>query len=141
MPKYFVIDPEIAGEMGPGTEMDDSVHPPIVSHLEYVVSGWSGDDIVQSYPCFMVTPQLGEAIRVARLSGGHCEEHGISVVSEDNSTASASDLPVLWLLKVNGKPHSDDFGLTEDTRLVVSQRALDVLHKFSIANCVISACA
>jgi hypothetical protein len=61
--------PEVAGELGDLTLMDTSVHPPIVHRLHYVISSWSGDDIVEGFPCFMVSQQLASAIAAEELSG------------------------------------------------------------------------
>lgn len=44
MNKFFALEPEVAGGLGPNTVMDRSVHPPRVSHLHYVFDGWMGDD-------------------------------------------------------------------------------------------------
>jgi hypothetical protein len=47
---FYAIEPEVAGELGEGTVMDTSVHPPRVSAVEYVITDWLGDDIIESYP-------------------------------------------------------------------------------------------
>ena len=33
--KYVYVEPEVAGGLGQGTEMDTSVHPPVVRKLQY----------------------------------------------------------------------------------------------------------
>jgi hypothetical protein len=41
MAKYFLIEPEVAGELGADTVMDSSVHPPRVSELHHELKGCS----------------------------------------------------------------------------------------------------
>lgn len=36
---YKVIEPEVAGELGKETEMDITVHPPIIRKLNYELNG------------------------------------------------------------------------------------------------------
>lgn len=52
--EYFYIKPDVAGGIGPGTIMDTSVHPPLVSKLVYQMEGWFGHVIITTFPCFLV---------------------------------------------------------------------------------------
>ena len=51
--KLFVIEPEVAGEIGERTiyENYDAIttkgERPIISHLHFVFMGWLGDDILE----------------------------------------------------------------------------------------------
>lgn len=45
--KFYSLEPEVAGSLGPGTVMDTAVHPPRVHKLHYESDGWSGDDILE----------------------------------------------------------------------------------------------
>lgn len=53
--KFYILDPEVAGGLGTQTEIDSSVHPPLVKRLHYELDAWMGDDLVQTFPCYLVT--------------------------------------------------------------------------------------
>ena len=48
---YFVLKPEVAGELGEASIVDTSHWPPIVENLEYHFQGWLGDVLLASFPC------------------------------------------------------------------------------------------
>ena len=55
---YYFIEPEVAGGWGGNTIADTSVHPPKISKLHYQFDGWLGDDLLESFPCFIVSESL-----------------------------------------------------------------------------------
>jgi hypothetical protein len=55
---FYLIEPEIAGGLGDHTEIDTEVRPPVVKSLEYRLEGWLGDELLESFPCFIVTSLL-----------------------------------------------------------------------------------
>jgi hypothetical protein len=126
---YFALEPEVAGELGNGTVIDHSVDPPAVLALEYQLSwGWQGDELLEAYPCFVVSERLAQALTSAEASGFELDD---VVFSEDEQLAeigaSYGDLPSFRWLKVVGLARQDDVGIGADKRLVVSRRALDAL--------------
>jgi hypothetical protein len=70
MVAFYILEPEVPGGVGPNTRMDTGVHPPRVSHLHYVFEGWLGDELVESFPCWMVTESLAARIADAKLYCG-----------------------------------------------------------------------
>jgi len=133
--REYVVEPEVAGGLADQTVLDTSRHPPIVKRLHYVFSGWMGDDIVETFPCFIVTSRLAEAIAAARLSGAEFDD---VVISKDPqfvrfSMEVANNLPAWRWLRPAGEPHASDFWQQRpDGRLVVSERSLDVLRRFNL---------
>ena len=73
--KLFVIEPEVAGEIGERTiyENYDAIttkgERPIISHLHFVFMGWLGDDILEVTPCFLISEKLKQAIEKSELKG------------------------------------------------------------------------
>ncbi len=61
--RYFYIEPEVSGELGEGTLMDTTVHPPKVEKLNYEFSSWLGDDLIESFPCYIVSERLAERLK------------------------------------------------------------------------------
>src|SRR3954454_10828086 len=61
---YFALEPEVAGQLGDTTMLDTSVHPPVIQRLEYRFDGWLGDDLLESFPCFVVTERLANELKL-----------------------------------------------------------------------------
>jgi hypothetical protein len=135
---YHILAPEVAGGMGPGTVLDSSVHPPSVSKLEYEFFGWFGDELLESFPCFIVSDRLGEALRNASLSGFILDEVVITLSEQFNELHPNIVLPQFFWLRVFGRAGTEDIGVTRDARLVVSERALQIMRNFSLEHCEIS---
>ena len=67
---YKYIEPEVAGGLGNETIIDKNYHPPIVKKLHYEFNGWLGDDILESFPCFIVSERLKNEIIKKNLKVG-----------------------------------------------------------------------
>jgi hypothetical protein len=133
--KYFVIEPEVAGSLGPDTVMESGLHPPKVTELHYELSGWLGDDILESFPCFVVTDRARQVLEKQELSGFEFWPVKISTTETFRELYPTRELPTFYWLRVVGRAGEEDFGLAEDHRLVVSERALDRLRMCKIENC------
>jgi len=138
MPKCFVLEPEVAGGLGPETEMDGSVHPPRVHKLHIELEGWLGDDLIESFPCFVVTDRCRRALEQSPLTGFHFAEVKVSKTAQFDELYPGRPLPVFWWLQVSGEACRDDFGLVSDGRLVASEAALRLLSTLNLAHCDVS---
>jgi hypothetical protein len=133
---YFLLEPEVAGELGDDTVMDASVHPPVVSRLQYVIQDWLGDELLESTPCFVVTEHLAGLIEAAGLSGHRFADADVVLGEDAEELAGESiDLPKWRWLQLTGRAEADDFGASANGSLVVSERALDVLRQGALGNC------
>jgi hypothetical protein len=135
----WVLSPEIAGELGDNTLLDSSRHPPAVFHLHHRFEGWLGDDLLEVFPCFLVSSALGAALEEASLAGFSLAEAEVSVSPEFKELHPDCTLPEFRWLKITGGDRDADFRLTPGFRLEVSQRALEVLRKFNMAHAVVEA--
>ena len=133
--KYYALAPEVAGGLGKDTEMDTTVHPPLVTRLHYEFADWFGDDLIESFPCFLITAELGAQVEGADLSGFVLADLETTVSPEAEERLDGRQLPPFRWLQLTGQPGTDDFGQTPQARLVVSQRALDLLHQGNLKNC------
>jgi hypothetical protein len=133
----YLLRPEVAGELGADTEMDISVHPPQVRRMHYVFSGWAGSDIVESFPSFIVTTRLAEALREAELSGFELDEVKISSDEqfESFSPEQAAGMPSWNWLRITGDEVAVDFWQDGKAQLHVSDRAMRVLERFNLVEC------
>lgn len=133
----WVLSPEVAGELGDDTKLDSSVYPPKVYRFHHRFEGWLGDELLEAFPCFLVSSALAKALEEERLVGFSLGEVEVSVSPEFKALHPERALPEFRWLKITGENHDADFRLTSEFRLEVSGRALKVLRKFKIAHAAI----
>lgn len=130
---FQYLEPEVSGGFGDGTELDNSVHPPIVKKLNYEFEGWHGNDIVESFPCYLVTESLKISIEQKGLAGVKFANVEVTTTDTFRELYPNIHLPQFYWMKIEGKLCEDDFGLAEDLRLVISSRVAKVLESFNIS--------
>ena len=133
--KYFVLEPEVAGGLGENVTGDFSIHPPKIQSLHYEFNGWLGDDIVETFPCYLVTEKLGEALEKSGFTGFALKDVEVSVSDTFNDFHRDIELPKFLWLKVNGKLTTDDFWLSDAAQIVVSENVFKLMEQFQINNC------
>ncbi|MFY0562537.1 hypothetical protein ACN28E_01735 [Archangium lansingense] len=119
--------------------VNESVHPPEVSHFHHRFEGWLGDELLEVFPCFLVSSALANALEETRLVGFSLRDVEVSTSPEFQELYPGRALPEFRWLKITGKDRDADFWLTPDSRLEVSSRTLGILRKFKIAHAVIEA--
>ena len=129
---FKYIEPEVAGGLGVETEMDFTAAPSVV-YLHYEFQGWLGNDILECYPCFIVTDALKEAILKATLTG--VDFHFVKVTTSYEFRQLYPDrvLPGFNWMKISGKEGEDDFSLSSEFVLIVSEKAYNLLSLFNIS--------
>lgn len=137
--KFYILDPEVAGELGKSTVMDNSVHPPKVSRLHYELDAWLGDDLIQSFPCYLVSEKLKRKISASSLSGAAFAPVEFGLSSSFKERHPSKSVPDFAWFKITGFVGKDDFGIEADGRLVVSERALALIQELNLNHCEISA--
>lgn len=132
----YLIRAYVPGDLGPGTELDTSVHPPRVTRLHLIVDTWEGDDLVECFPTFLVTERLAQAIDTRGLSGVKWAR------AQVEKSAQAIEffqwtLPE-WRWLQLGDDQKADLWLDDSAGLHVSDRTLDLLHAFNLDHAQIS---
>jgi hypothetical protein len=133
---YRYIEPEVSGGFGKDTILDNSVHPPMIKKLHFVFDGWLGDDILESFPCFIVTDSLRKKIESEGMTGLIFDNLKISKSQTFKTLYKNKQLPTFYWAKINGKYKNDDFSLGEDYRLIVSEKAFLILKEFNTNNAI-----
>lgn len=133
----FLLEPDVAGGWGRRTVADVSVHPPLVSRLHYEFADWFGDDLVTSFPCFIVTERLAAALDAAGLTGYRLDAVVVSTGPGFSELRPGVELPRFRWLRVSGVMGVDDFAVAPDYRLAVSARALELLRRHDINGCLV----
>ena len=134
---YHSIEAEVAGELGEGTDMDTNVHPPTIRTLHYEITDWLGDHILESYPVYIVSEQLAEALTRSGLGRFELRDCRVTLSEEAEELLEGSDLPKWRWFVPTGTAGQDHFGVTDNARLVVSDEGLDLLNNFSLSNALI----
>ena len=136
--RYFVLSPEVAGGLGKNTVMSRDRHPPTVARLHYEIDVWLGDELLEGFPCFIVTSRLADAVRKSQLSGAATGEVEVTLTDQFNELYPGRLIPKFMWLQVSGTAGIDDFGTDSTGRLVVSERALRLLETMKLENCEVA---
>lgn len=134
---YKYLEPEVAGEIGTDTILDNSVHPPIVTFLHFHFTGWLGDDILETFPCFIMSERLKNSIEEKKLKGISFDFVKVTKSDDFVMTSINEHLPTFYWAKMNGSFGIDDFVIAKDFRLLVSDKAYEVICEFNITNALI----
>jgi hypothetical protein len=131
---FFRIEPEVAGGIGPKSELHRENGKLIVTRLNYEFDGWLGDGLLETTPCFIVTDEARQMIESAALSGVTFSDVEVTRSGKFIDLHGDMVLPNFWWMVVGDKPKVDDFGLSEDLMLIASERALDILRQSGLAH-------
>lgn len=131
---YRIIEPEVAGGFGEGTKLDNGVHPPVVENLDHKFDGWLGDDILESFPCFIMSERLKREIEKQSLRGIKFQNVTISKSETFEELYPSKELPKFYWAIIDGKFGADDFVIGNDFRLIISDKAFELLKRFNIDN-------
>lgn len=129
---YKIIEPEVAGNWGKDTIADTSVHPPLIKYLHFEFYGWLGSDILETFPCFLVSERLRKLIEESNLCGISFDNAKISYSESFLEIEYNKKVPDFIWMKIHGKEDIDDFWLTEKHQLAVSEKAFCILSKFNL---------
>ena len=130
--KYF--EPEVSGGLGKLTEIDNSVHPPLIKKLHFVFDGWLENDILETFPCFLVSEGLKSEIEVNNLSGISFSDLTITFSDTFKQIYGDKKMPKFYWAKISGIAGLDDFGIElKNFKLVISPTAYTLLLSFNIS--------
>lgn len=132
---FYLLRPEVAGGWGPNTKAHRQTHPPVVTHLHYEFEGWLGDDLLTTFPEFLVTEGLAQALEQSALTGFRLASVEASAGGMWEQMHERRPLPQCRWLKITAAAGKADFGKTALADLVVSQAGLDFLRGFSLKYC------
>jgi hypothetical protein len=134
---YRIIEPEIAGELGSKTIINRIYDPPIVEKLHYEFNGWLGDDILESFPCYIMTKRLKNKIENRHLSGIKFDDVYVTTSQLFNDLYPEKIIPKFYWARIKGVPFIDDFAITSDSKLLISERPFLVLKSCNINHAII----
>ncbi|MDB4923520.1 hypothetical protein [Mucilaginibacter sp.] len=135
--KKYIIEPEVAGQLGDDTVLNYSTKPPIIEKLNYEFDDWLGDDFIEGFQCFICSERLAEYIKKQNLTGYTFDDCKITKSQFFNDLhEDGLILPLFYWFKIIGN-ENDDFFIVPNSMLVVSQHALETLQAFNMDRCQI----
>ena len=136
--EYSQIEPEVSGVLGPRTVLDTGVFPPAIRHLHFEFEGWLGDCLLESFPAYVLTLACSQRCLGLGLSGCSFHELDVSIGPSFHEAYSGPPLPSFVRAQFTGRAGEADFGLDAAHHLVVSRRALDLLHACGLKEAVVT---
>jgi hypothetical protein len=133
----FILEPLVAGELGAETVLDPGTHPPLVRSVEFMLDSPTEEDLVESFPVFLVSEELGDSLTAAGLVGFHLDHAGVHPSTE--YVAAYGDVPhkaYRWLRLIWSSP--SDCWLDEEYRLCVSDRMYSVIARHRMEGCQVT---
>ncbi len=130
---FYELDVEVPGGLGEKTEIDTSKHPPIVKKLHFEFEGWVGGHLITTFPCFLISKDL---INLLKNKTG-IETENCKITFNSDFPVNKRKIPKFKWLKVFGKPGIDDFGISKDFNLVVSESVLNLIKEKLGKSCTI----
>lgn len=132
--KYYRLDPEVSGEIGPNSILNTTVHPPIPEKVEFLFKGWLGDCLVESFPVYLILDEVSELLMKEKITGFELDQVTVKKVYPFFEFNASKSLPNFQWLKIVGTGKESDFGLIEN-QLVVSERVLSILKRGGLNHC------
>lgn len=138
--KFYKVEPNVAGSFGDNSVIDFSVYPAHCEHFHHVFEWVPLDDLMEVYPCYVVTQRLRNALDGMAVTGCHFADLEVSIgdqfeyLYKDELAAGKTPedlLPVIFWLQVFGVPAVDDFG-RGNLGLIISERVLQALLIFGL---------
>ena len=150
----YIIEPEVAGELGENTSYKNFQNVrlkgerPVVERLHYHFTGWLGDELLEATPCFIVSDEMAKSIDKNALSGCRFEEVEISFSDEFMEMYPNRIIPQFKRMVPTGTIYlengdfrewsGEDICISQKSYLVVTEKALAVFKNQNIDNCDIT---
>jgi hypothetical protein len=135
---FYKLNPQYCGNFGRktlyGGELTDI--PPVIYRLHAEFNIFPDDDLVEISRQYLGTTELAEFIKALqpRVTGLYVDEVILTTTFDFRRNYPGKELPDLKWFKITGKASKDDFGMSAEYQLVVSQRVLQEI-KDRIGNC------
>lgn len=130
----YILNPEVSGQIGEKTLLNTNTHPPIVERLHFIFYGWLGDDLIECFPCFLVSEKLKILLQKTNFSGFLIKDCETELSEEILIMQPQIVLPKFYWLDVGHDKNSDLF-IDESLKLQVTDAAYDLLKRVNLKYC------
>lgn len=132
---YRRLKPDAPGQLGSKTVLDNTVHPPRIDNFQFIFDDWFGDDLIECFPCFLITERLVNKLQETSLKGYVVKDVEIEFSPLFYDLNGNKKVPAFKWLYINGLP-GDDFFIDEEKCLMVSANAYELIKREgNISNC------
>ncbi|HLP50450.1 MAG TPA: hypothetical protein VK154_06165 [Chitinophagales bacterium] len=131
---FYDLEPEVPGGLGDNTLINVSVHPPIVSFLHIVFDGWQGDELLEIFPAFLMSATLCDEILQQKFVGYEIKDCLVEKSEQFMEFYPDVLIPNFKWLVVIGR-NGDDFCLSYENKLRISERVLTLLRRHHLKHC------
>jgi hypothetical protein len=129
---FYKISTQAPAQMGKRTILDKKYTPWKVEKLHAIFDVWSDDDLLKTSPCYYVSERLFQTLTSSSLSGFELDADLDTDVSLTfKNLYPNKTIPRFILLNIVGNAGVDDFGLTDEGELILSEAAVELLRKFN----------
>jgi hypothetical protein len=125
---YDVLQPEVVVGLGDNTTGLDINDPAVIEKLHVNFEDWLGDDLIEVFPCYLVTEKLKTLLTQTDISGYEIKD--VEVTKDDyfsNNYQLSLPLPKFYWLKINGIEGVSDLFINTEFKLSASHKFLQVL--------------
>ena len=138
---FYKLNPQYCGVFGRKTLYGGALEdiPPVIYRLHGEFNIYPDDELVEVSRQFIGTVELAESIKALqpRTTGLYVDEVTVTTTPDFRRNYPGKELPELKWFKITGKAGIDDFGMSKDYQLVVSDRVMKEM-KPKIGNCRIA---
>jgi hypothetical protein len=130
MEKYYIIGLPVYGRFGSRTVWDRSGTIPVVLKMDYIFDFEPKSELFATFPIFVASALFVEACVFSKLTGFAVEPLRCGISKEFSRLYGHNVTPsnYFWF-KIIGVCQKDDFGVNLESRLVVSEKALNLIKQ------------
>lgn len=130
MRNYKKIQPEVIVGIGNNTVFNDQGSTfRSVTKLHLHLEDWLGDDLMECFPCYIVTERVRNLLLATCYSGFEILDLELTKVCNiESGDDQTKPLPQFYWLKVTGQHGKDDIYLNEKRDLSISDKLLAFLQ-------------
>jgi hypothetical protein len=133
---YFTVQPEVIVGLGASTEFREKSSPfKPVTKLHIHLEDWLGDDLMECYPCYIVTEKLKKLLDANSFKGFVFTEMEVTKAENcDNNYHPNNPLPNLYWLQIRGRKNIDDIYINDSNHLNIADTFLTFLKSNATLN-------
>ncbi len=135
---YYKLNPQYCGVFGRKTlysgELTDI--PAVIFRMHAEFNIYPDDELIEISKQYLGTEALAEGLKAMqpRATGVTFDEVACTTTFDFRRNYPEKEVPPMKWFKIKGKAGVDDFGLSKDNQLVVSERIMEELRP-KIGNC------
>lgn len=123
----YILEPEVPGGFGNRTIINSNTHPPKILKIHFIFDGWLGDQIIECFPCYLVSSELAEILVKHGVSGFVLEDVEIEKSETFLELYPERKVPPFKWFKVTGLEENCDVYINSENRLTVNKKVLEII--------------